>query len=344
MELELNGRAGLLHIRRRRALVRSGLRRSRAHLARSRELDRPGSGMGPRLGRAFPRGARVPPLGTADAAHVRPSRSRAAPDRAVEPALRRSAPAGDPRTRATGAVGSLRRRLRLGGLQLLPRRAGQRRLARRPHPQGHRRPRRCASLAGRAAQVPAAPQGRRQVAGAPSRTRRSARHRRQDAARLGPLGPQGGAGRAAHQHRLPVRAGYRGGSCRRILNVKYTSSGFPCAAAGFYLRLSKARTTAPFMNGRPLTTLHPRTWPSAATTQRTCMLPSTPRSIASGVYSGTGPEIISGGVMLSSNSTALATTAPEVGGGAGAGTGSIAIRTRTLPPLIASASGEYGSN
>src|SRR5919201_1566979 len=83
MELELNGRAGLLHIRRRRALVRSGLRRSRAHLARSRDLDRPGSGMGPRLGRAVPGGARVPPLGTADAAHVRPSRSRAAPDPVV---------------------------------------------------------------------------------------------------------------------------------------------------------------------------------------------------------------------------------------------------------------------
>ena len=91
------------------------------------------------------------------------------------------------------------------------------------------------------------------------------------------------------------------------------------------------------MNGRPLTTLHVRTWPSAVTTQRTCMLPSMPRSIASGVYSGAGPEIISGAVICSSNSTAFSRIA------AGVGTGATEIRTRTLPPLIASVSGAYGS-
>src|SRR5438874_11619940 len=58
------------------------------------------------------------------------------------------------------------------------------------------------------------------------------------------------------------------------------------------------------MNGRPFSTLQDRTWPSAVTTQRTRMLPSTPRSSASGVYSGTGPETIEGKVMLSLNSTA----------------------------------------
>src|SRR5205085_1706415 len=38
-ELDLNGRAGLLHLRRRRALVRPGLQWCHPHLARSRVLD-----------------------------------------------------------------------------------------------------------------------------------------------------------------------------------------------------------------------------------------------------------------------------------------------------------------
>ena len=63
--------------------------------------------------------------------------------------------------------------------------------------------------------------------------RRPAGHRRQDAAGLGPLRPEGREGRRAHQHRLPLRAGaaavgrkascgrggYREGSFRRILKM-----------------------------------------------------------------------------------------------------------------------------
>src|SRR3954464_598588 len=43
--------------------------------------------------------------------------------------------------------------------------------------------------------------------------------------------------------------------------------------------------------------------------QRICMLPSTPRSSASRVYSGAGPDTIVGAVMLSLNSSASAASA-----------------------------------
>ena len=54
-----------------------------------------------------------------------------------------------------------------------------------------------------------------------------------------------------------------------MLKVYSTSSAFPCASAGRYLRAWSTSITAASMKGRPLITLQLRTIPSTVTTQRT---------------------------------------------------------------------------
>src|SRR5215813_13499987 len=137
-KLDLNARAGLLRVRSPAPFVRPRFRRAGPDLAGREMLDRLRAGLGARLRRRLPRGARIAPLGSADAALVRSPRARAAPDRALEPGFRRSARAGDPRRDPPRALRPVRGSLRFSRLQLLPGRTGQRRLAWGQDPEGDR--------------------------------------------------------------------------------------------------------------------------------------------------------------------------------------------------------------
>ena len=101
----------------------------------------------------------------------------------------------------------LRPPLRLGGVQLLPDRRGQRGVARRPDapgaggPAGRHRQRRSSPA------LPAATPGRWPLPVLPARPRRPAGHGWRRPARLGAHGAQGRGGRSAHQHHLPPRCG-----------------------------------------------------------------------------------------------------------------------------------------
>src|SRR5262249_16862438 len=82
---------------------------------------------------------------------------------------------------------------------------------------------------------------------------------------------------------------------------------------GLYFRSSSAWITARSMNGRLLSTRQLRTAPSVVTTHFTIINPSTSRSRACGVYSGSGPESLTHLTCPSSSSSRC------LGGGGGGG-------------------------
>src|SRR5438067_6439150 len=185
-------------------LLRRVLRGPAPHRARPGLVARGAGRLGTRSGPALRRDLESAQMVAANAADVRGPGPGAAADRTLEPPLRRADRACHPRPDAARALAKVRRALRLDRVQPLPRRRRQRGLARRQDLRGDRGADRRPRLPRRAAQVPLAAARRREVALLPPRPRRSSRHRRQDAADLGALGPEGGCSGTPHQPRVPV--------------------------------------------------------------------------------------------------------------------------------------------
>src|ERR671918_697120 len=168
-------------------------------------MGRPRSRLG--LGRRRPvrGGPDGEALGAAVQEDVRPEGRGTEAHRSVEPRLGRAARAGDPRGDQERSLGPVRAGLRLHWVQPVPRRPGQRRVARRPDPQGDPRADRGPGLPRGASQIPPPPQGGRQVHGVPPRSRRPPGDRGSDPAELEAQRPQGGPGWSQDQPGLPAR-------------------------------------------------------------------------------------------------------------------------------------------